>query len=133
MKRVLFICTHNSARSQMAEGLLRALRPDAYEVASAGIEARGVHPLAIKAMAEIGIDISSHRSKVMDPYIGMPWDHVVTVCDGANEACPFFPGGAVRLHRSFQDPSRAEGTETERMEAWRRVRDQIKDWIEEVF
>src|SRR5215218_3261056 len=128
--RVLFLCTHNSARSQMAEGLLRHLAGDRFEAMSAGTEATRVRPLAIRAMEEIGIDISGQVSKTLDRYLDEPFDHVITVCDDANEACPFFPGAANRLHWSFEDPSRAEGTEEERLEVFRRVRDGIKDRVQ---
>jgi arsenate reductase len=128
--RVLFLCTHNSARSQMAEGLLRHLAGDRFEAMSAGTEATHVRPLAIKAMEEIGIDISGQESKTLDRYLNEPFDHVITVCDDANEACPFFPGAANRLHWSFEDPSKAEGTEEERLEVFRRVRDVISDRVQ---
>jgi arsenate reductase (thioredoxin) len=123
--RVLILCTHNSARSQMAEGLLRTLSGGAVEVASAGTEARGVHPLAIAAMAEAGIDISQAQSKTLDRFLQQPWDYVITVCDQANESCPLFPGVAHRLHWSFPDPSLAPGTEAQRLDAFRQVRDAI--------
>jgi arsenate reductase len=128
--RVLFLCTHNSARSQMAEGLLRHLASDRFEAMSAGTEATRVRPLAIRAMDEIGIDISEQESKTLDRYLGEPFDYVITVCDDANEACPFFPGAQSRLHWSFEDPSKAEGSEEERLEAFRRVRDGIKDRVQ---
>ena len=123
--RVLFLCTHNSARSQMAEGFLRHLAGDRVEVASAGTEARGVHPLAVRAMSEAGVDISCQRSKTLDRFLADCWDYVVTVCDSANEACPVFPGAATRVHWSFDDPSGAPGTNDERLAAFRRVRDEI--------
>ena len=123
--RVLFVCTHNSARSQMAEGWLRQLAGDRYEVHSAGTEATRVRPLAVRAMAEAGVDIAGHASKTLDRYLGEPWDYVVTVCDDANEACPLFPGGKQRLHWSFPDPSRATGTEEEQLAVYRRVRDAV--------
>jgi arsenate reductase len=125
-RRVLFLCTHNSARSQMAEGLLRHLGGGRFEVHSAGTEATRVRPLAVRAMAELGIDISGHESKTLDRYLNQPWDDVVTVCDDANEACPFFPGGKRRRHWSFPDPSRAGGSEDEQLAAYRRVRDAIR-------
>ena len=132
-QRVLFLCTHNSARSQMAEGFLRRLAGDRFEVASAGTEATRVHPLAIRAMADIGIDIGGHTSKVVDELLEEPWDYVITVCDAANEACPAFPKKSSRLHWSFEDPSQATGSEEQRLEVFRRVRDQINgritDWI----
>ncbi len=104
--RVLFLCTHNSARSQMAEGLLRALAGARFEIHSAGTEATVVRPLAIRAMEEIGVDISGQESKTLERYLGEPFDYVITVCDDANEACPFFPGAKNRLHWSFEDPAR---------------------------
>ncbi|HEX5914928.1 MAG TPA: arsenate reductase ArsC [Rubrobacter sp.] len=125
--RVLFLCTHNSARSQMAEGLLRDLAGDQFEVMSAGTEATHVRPLAVRAMEETGVDISGQESKTLDRYLDQPFDYVITVCDDANEACPFFPGAQSRLHWSFEDPSRAEGSDEERLEVFRRVRDRIKD------
>ncbi|HET9492256.1 MAG TPA: arsenate reductase ArsC [Methylomirabilota bacterium] len=125
-QRVLFLCTHNSARSQMAEGFLRALAGERFEVASAGTEATRVHPLAMRAMAEAGIDLSGHTSKTLDPLVDEPWDYVITVCDSANEQCPVFPRTTTRLHWSFEDPSRAAGSEGDRLEVFRRVRDQIK-------
>lgn len=132
-KRVLFVCTHNSARSQMAEGLMNAWFGDRYEAKSAGIEPTGVHPLAIRAMAELGIDISRHRSKSIEEFLGEEFDYVVTVCDHAKEACPFFPGTKEYIHAGFPDPASAEGTEEERLAAFRRVRDKIACWLEETF
>ena len=128
--RVLFLCTHNSARSQMAEGLLRQLAGDRFEVMSAGTEATHIRPLAIRAMDEIGIDISEQESKTLDRYLQEPFDYVITVCNDANEACPFFPGAQSRLHWSFEDPSRVEGSEEQRLEVFRRVRDGIKDRVQ---
>jgi arsenate reductase len=128
--RVLFLCTHNSARSQMAEGLLRDLAGDRFEAMSAGTEATHVRPLAVSAMEEIGVDISGQESKTLDRYVEEPFDHVITVCDDANEACPFFPGARNRLHWSFEDPSRAEGSEEERLAVFRSVRDRIRERIE---
>jgi arsenate reductase (thioredoxin) len=128
--RVLFVCTHNSARSQMAEGLLRHLSGGEFEAHSAGTEATHVRPDAVAAMAEIGVDISGQRSKTLDGYLGESFEYVVTVCDEANEACPFFPGAGERLHWSFEDPSRAPGGEEERLAVYRRVRDAIRARIE---
>ena len=132
--RVLFLCTHNSARSQMAEALLRARAGDRFEVASAGTEARGVHPLAVRAMSEVGVDIVGQTSKTLERFLGERWDYVVTVCDGANESCPVFPQAATRLHWSFDDPSAARGSEEERLAVFRRVRDEvasrIASWLE---
>jgi arsenate reductase (thioredoxin) len=124
--RVLFLCTHNSARSQMAEGLLRHLAGDRFEAMSAGTEATHIRPLAVRAMGEIGVDISAQESKTLNRYLHEPFDYVITVCDDANEACPFFPGAASRLHWSFEDPSEAEGSEEERLAVFRRVRDGIE-------
>jgi arsenate reductase (thioredoxin) len=126
-RRVLVLCTHNSARSQMAEGLLRALASDRVEVASAGTEATCVHPLAIRAMDELGIELRGHRSKTVDAFLDEPWDVVITVCDSANERCPIFPGRTQRLHWSFEDPSAASGSEEERLAVFRRVRDAIAE------
>jgi arsenate reductase len=128
--RVLFLCTHNSARSQMAEGMLRSLAGDHFEVYSAGTEATHVRPLAIRAMDEIGIDISGQESKTLERYLREPFDYVITVCDDANEACPFFLGAQSRLHWSIEDPSKVEGSEDERLEVFRRVRDGIKDRVQ---
>lgn len=129
--RVLFICTHNSARSQMAEGLLRRFGGDRFEAFSAGTEATRVRPLAIKAMAELGIDISGQQSKTLDGYLNEPFDDVITVCDTAAEACPIFPGATHRRHWSFEDPSKATGSEEEQLDIYRRVRDQIRSRIEQ--
>ena len=129
--RVLFLCTHNSARSQMAEGLLRHLAGDRFEVMSAGTEATSVRSEAMEAMSELGVDISGQESKTLERYLGEPFDYVVTVCDDANEACPVFPGAENRLHWSLQDPSRAEGSEEQRLEVFRKVRDEIQTRISE--
>lgn len=124
MQRVLFLCVHNSARSQMAEGLLRAWGGSRYEVESAGNEATEVRPLAIRAMAEIGIDISAQRSKSVAEFAGQDFDYAITVCDSAREACPYFPADH-QLHWGFDDPSLATGSEEERLGVFRRVRDEI--------
>lgn len=129
-RRVLFLCTHNSARSQMAEGLLRQLGGDRFEVFSAGTEATMVRPLAIRAMQELGIDISGQQSKTLARYLDQPFDQVITVCDQANEACPVFFGARERLHWSFPDPSQATGTEAEQLSVYRQVRDAIRARIE---
>jgi len=128
--RVLVLCTHNSARSQMAEGLLRTLAGDRFEVMSAGTEATRVRPLAVRAMGEMGMDISGQESKTLERYLKEPFDYVITVCDEANEACPFSPGSATRLHWSFEDPSKAEGTQEECLTVFRSVRDRIRERIE---
>lgn len=128
--KVLFLCTHNSARSQMAEGLLRHLAGDRFEAHSAGTEAIYVRPLAVRAMAEIGMDVSDQESKTLEGYLGEPFEYVITVCDAAKEACPVFPGAKNRLHWSFEDPAQATGTEEERLEMFRKVRDEIREHIE---
>jgi arsenate reductase (thioredoxin) len=125
-QRVLFLCTHNSSRTQMAEGLLRYQSDSELEVFSAGTEATRVHPLAIEAMHELGIDISTQRSKTFDEYKGEVFDYVITVCDQANESCPVFPGKTQRIHWSFDDPSKATGTHEQRLAVFRRVRDEIQ-------
>ena len=129
-RRVLFLCTHNSARSQMAEGLLRSLGGDSFEVFSAGTEATFVRPLAIKAISELGIDISGQQSKTLDSYLRQPFDEVITVCDAAAEACPVFPGAVRRRHWSFEDPSKAIGSEEEQLAVYRHVRDELRSRIE---
>ena len=125
MKRVLFVCTHNSARSQIAEALLRHHAGDRFEAFSAGTEPGSLHPLAVRAMAEIGIDISEQRSKSVDGFVGQQFDFVITVCDQARETCPIFPGAASQLHWGFPDPAAVPGSEEERLDAFRRVRDKI--------
>ena len=130
-QRVLFLCTHNSARSQMAEGLLRHLGGDRFDAHSAGTEATEVRPLAIKAMSELGIDISKQTSKTLDPYVHDRFDHVITVCDDANEACPYFPNAVHRVHWSLPDPSKATGTEDEQLALYRSVRDDLRLRIEQ--
>lgn len=128
--RVLFLCTHNSARSQMAEGLLRALGGDRFDVQSAGTEATGVRPLAIEVMREVGIDISKQTSKTLDPLLNDHFDRVVTVCDDANESCPVFPNATERLHWSLPDPSRATGSTEEQLAVYRAVRDELRSRIQ---
>ena len=125
-KRVLFLCTHNSARSQIAEGLLRNMAGERFEVFSAGTEQTRVQPLAIEAMREIGIDISGHTSKTLEAFEGQTFDYVITVCDRANESCPIFPGGTERMHWSFEDPTAATGTDEQKLRAFRTVRDAIQ-------
>jgi len=132
-KKVLFICTHNSARSQIAEGLLRAIYGDRYEVYSAGTEPSGLNPDAVKVMAEIGIDISRHRSKNLEELRGMNFDIVITVCDQAKEACSFFPGGKKYIHKSLEDPSGFKEPEDKRLFRFKQLRDEIKDWILKIF
>ena len=129
-KKVLILCTGNSCRSQMAEGILRHLAGDRFEVVSAGTTPSRVHPLAIKVMAEIGIDISRHRSKAVREFLGQEFDYVITVCDSAKQSCPVFPGKAVKIHWSFEDPAGAEGSEEECLKLFHRVRDEIRRKIE---
>lgn len=142
-KKVLFLCFHNSARSQMAEGLLRAMHGDTCEVYSAGVKATSVDPRAVLAMGEIGIDISSQRSKAMNEYRGILFDLAVTVCDKAREMCPICgvslkapstaPAAKETIHKNFRDPAAAEGSEEDQLNAFRQARDEIKDWIERTF
>jgi arsenate reductase len=124
--RILILCTGNSARSQMAEGLLRHDGGIAFEVASAGTKPSFVRPEAIAVMHEIGIDISGHRSKSVDEFAGQAFDYVITVCDNARESCPVFPAATERLHWSLDDPAAVQGSEEERLAAFRRVRDQLR-------
>jgi len=128
-KKVLFVCTHNSARSQMAEGLLNALYGDKYEAYSAGTEPAIVNPYAVRALAEISIDISRNRSKGIEEFQDMKFDYVVTACNNAKETCPFFPGGREYLHKSFDDPSGFEGEGDNKLAVFRKVRNEISDWI----
>jgi len=130
-KRVLILCTGNSARSQMAEGLLRHIAGDSFDVESAGVEPGHVRPQGIEAMREIGIDISGHRSKSVDEFTGQEFDYVITVCDNANERCPVFPGKTQRLHWSFDDPAAAQGDEAARLAVFRRIRDEIENRLRE--
>lgn len=125
-KRVLFLCTHNSCRSQMAEGLANHFLGDRVEAYSAGTEATRVNPLAAKVMAELGIDLSGHRSKILDEFAGQPFDYVITLCGDANEKCPLFFGGVKRRHIGFEDPSRLPGSEEKVLPEYRRVRDEIR-------
>lgn len=130
LKRVLILCTGNSARSQMAEGLLRYLAGDRFEAFSAGTHPSVVNPLAIVAMDEKGIDLSMHYSKSVDEFAEQQFDTVITVCDSAKEACPVWPG-ANTIHHSFIDPAAAEGTDEERLAVFRRVRDEIESWLKD--
>lgn len=128
-QRVLILCTGNSARSQMAEGLLRHDAGERFEVFSAGTRPSHVRPEAIAAMGELGIDISGHRSKSVDEFAGQRFDYVITVCDNARESCPVFPGKAARIHRNFEDPAAFEGSEEERVAVFRRVRDEMRGYL----
>ena len=130
---VLILCTGNTARSQMAEGLLRSLSGEKLSVQSAGTNPSAVRPEAIKVMAEIGIDISKHRSKSVNEFAGANIDYVLTVCDNAREACPYFPAATLMIHHSFEDPAEAEGSEEARLAAFRSVRDQIRDYLKSDF
>jgi arsenate reductase len=131
--RVLFLCTGNSARSQMAEGLLRALGGKDFEVHSAGLEPRELHPLAIKAMAESNIDISGQRSKHLNEFLDIQFDYIITVCDRAKDSCPTFPRDSENIHWGYDDPAAAPGTEEEQLAVFRRVRNEIRQrlgiWI----
>jgi arsenate reductase len=129
-KKVLFLCTGNSARSQMAEGLMRNFfRRDEFEVFSAGVESKGVHPMAVQAMQEIGIDISGQKSKHIEDLPDREFDQIVTLCDHAAQNCPVFLGKGVRLHHGFSDPAVAVGSDPEVLEAFRKVRDELKQFI----
>jgi arsenate reductase len=129
-QRVLFLCTGNSCRSHMAEGWLRKLGGDDFDVFSAGSKPAGyVHPLAIEAMREVGVDISKQTSKSLEEFVGQPFDYVITVCDNARDACPAFPGAAHQLHWGFDDPAHASGTDDEKRRVFRRVRDEIENRI----
>ena len=132
-KRVLFLCIHNSCRSQMAEGLMRRLGGERFEAHSAGLESRGIHPLAIRAMAEIGIDILCQYSKPIDRLEDRSFDYVVTTCEEAQEACPRWPGKARMLRWSFPDPAKATGSQQERMAVFRQVRDAIAERIRDLL
>lgn len=132
-KRILVLCTGNSARSQMGEGLFRAEGGESFDVFSAGTKPGSVRPEAIAVMKEIGIDISSHRSKSVDEFTGQSFDYVVTVCDNARDSCPVFPAGTARLHWSFEDPAAVEGSEAERHSTFRRIRDQIHERVKAFF
>lgn len=130
-RRVLFLCTGNSCRSQMAEGFLRYIAGAKFEIVSAGLEPSTVNPRAIQVMNEVGIDISQHTSKDVNQFIGQQFNYIITVCDNAKERCPYFPAKAKRIHWSFEDPAKATGTEEEILAVFRKVRDQIKDKINE--
>jgi len=127
--RVIFVCTGNSARSQMAEAILRRDGGDAFEVVSAGVDPKGVNPLTVRVLAEAGIDIAGARSKSVAEYLGQPFDYVITVCDRARESCPHFPGGRESRHWGLDDPAEATGTEAERLEVFRRVMGEITERI----
>ena len=128
--KVLVLCTGNSCRSQIAEGYLKVLGPEDLMVRSAGVEIHGLNPRAVRVMKEDGIDISHHTSNHIDEYRDVDFDFVITVCNNARETCPYFPAKAELLHQDFQDPAKAEGSEQEIMEEFRRVRDMIKGYVE---
>lgn len=131
-KTVLFICKHNSIRSQMAEGLLKSLFDD-YDVFSAGSDPSTLNPYAVKIMGEVGVDISMNQSKSLKEFEGVKFDYVITVCDGESDACPFFPGGKEYIHQSFDDPAAFDGNDDQIMFIFRKVRDEIREWIIETF
>ncbi|HUS09674.1 MAG TPA: arsenate reductase ArsC [Pyrinomonadaceae bacterium] len=130
-KRVLILCTGNSARSQMAEGLLRDMAGDKFEVASAGVSPTHVRPEAIEVMGELGIDISGHRSKSVEEFTGQEFNYVITVCDHANQQCPMFPGKTERIHWSIGDPAAATGDQNGKLTAFRRARDELRARLKE--
>lgn len=132
-KTILFICTHNSARSQIAEAIVNKLYGDRYSGYSAGTEPTKVNPYAVKVLKEIGIDISKNRSKHVNEFKDMKFDYVVTVCDSAKETCPFHPAGKKIIHKSFPNPAEFHGSDEEKTKLFRRLRDDIKEWIVEVF
>jgi len=123
--RVIFVCTGNSARSQMAEAILRRDGGPAFDVVSAGVDPGGVNPLTIQALDKVGLDIRGARSKSVGEFLGQPFDYVITVCDRARESCPYFPGGRETLHWGFDDPAEAEGTDVERLVVFERVMGEI--------
>lgn len=128
-KKILFLCTGNSCRSQMAEGLLRHYGNDRYDVVSAGTKPSFVHPVAVQIMKEIGIDISKHTSKSAMEFIGQQFDYVITVCDNAKESCPTFPGRYQRIHWSFEDPAACDGDNEQKLDFFRKIRNQIKERV----
>jgi arsenate reductase len=132
-KQILFLCTQNSCRSQMAEALANHFLGDQVQACSAGTEATRVNPLAVQVLTELGIDTTPLRSKTMDEFVGHHFDHVVTLCGDANEKCPIFFGGVERIHHGFVDPSRLIGSEEEVLPEFRRIRDDIKTWIIDYF
>ncbi len=127
MKKILFLCTGNSCRSQMGEGFMRHMAGNKFEVFSAGVEPTEVNPYAIKVMAETGIDISSHKSKSVNEFLQQEFNYVITVCDHAKQVCPVFPGQYERIHWDIEDPAHAEGSEQEKLAFFRKIRDEIKE------
>ena len=132
-QKVLFVCTHNASRSQMAEGLLRTYYGDRYDVYSAGTQPSGVNRFAIEAMEDLGIDLSGHRSDHVDAYAETPMDYVVTVCDSARESCPYIPARQRNIHHRFEDPSTVEGADAAKRAAFRRIRNEIRAWLDDTF
>ncbi len=132
-KKILFVCTHNSARSQLAEGLVNSICSNKYQAFSAGSTPTEVNPLAIETLKEIGIDITGHYSKNIIKFEDQYFDYVITVCNNAKDTCPFFPGAKEYIHKSFEDPSSVEGNSEEKLNAFRETRDEIKEWILEFF
>jgi arsenate reductase len=133
MKKVLFLCTGNSCRSQMAEGLVNHDFADRIAAFSAGTEPHGLNPVAVRVMAEIGIDIRAQTSDHLDKYAGQPFDYVITLCDNANETCPVFMGGVKRIHMGFDDPPKAAQTVADPLPVYRRVRDALRQTLAEFF
>jgi len=131
-KTVLFLCTHNSARSQIAEGLLNTIYGDRYKAYSAGVEKTKVNPYASEVMKEIGIDLSKHYSKSVEDFEDENFDYIVTVCNTAKETCPFFPGNKI-IHKSFEDPSKLDGSVVDILDSFRNIRDEIKEWMINIF
>lgn len=132
-KKVLFICTHNAARSQMAEAFLNKLHGDRYSAFSAGTDPTQIDPLVVLVMSEIGIDVGKQQSKALNIFKDSYMDYVITLCDQAKESCPYFPGGHVHLHKGFPDPSELKGKSEDTINGYRRIRDEIKNWIEKEF
>ena len=132
-KSVLFVCTHNAVRSQMAEAILNRLYGDRYSAFSAGSDPTQIDPFVITVMKEVGIDVSGYKSKGLNVFQDYHFDYVVTVCDQANESCPYFQGGNLRIHKSFPDPSEFKGNPEDVINGYRRIRDEIKNWIEKEF
>jgi arsenate reductase (thioredoxin) len=132
-EKVLFLCNQNSARSQMAEGLLKSVYGENFEVYSAGSNPSTVNPYAVKVLEEVGVDISDNRSKSLKEFEDFEFDYVVTVCGGEGEVCPFFLGGKTYLHESFDDPAAVDGSDHEKINAFRRIRDEITEWIKVTF
>ena len=132
-EKVLFICTHNSARSQIGEAILSEIAGDKFETFSAGTEPTEINQYAIKVMAEVGLDISKNRTKSVNEFIELKFDYVITVCDSAKETCPFFPGAKILIHKSFPDPAEFTGSEDEILSKMRQVRDEIRAWLEIIF